>query len=207
MHVRRRQSGVTADHPRPLMPCADPLWLVEAPLRLAQLTGVDVNLIPESRVSVIAVPLGEDDWPERGLRRWVGTRPEAMWHPLLWLPARLAMPLVALTPDGDIFEEPLEQWQTRVAVELVDSQLLTADGWVDVLALAGLDVDDPADVRRVGDWLAGGADEVLDAVDLEPVLRQDQPTTQSTTQPTGRTAGRNGLVRWHDRRTGQVLWR
>jgi hypothetical protein len=155
------------------MPCSDPLWLVEAPLALSRLTGIDVNLIPQSPVSIFAVPLAEDDWAERGLRRWEGTRPEAMWHPLMWLPRRLAMPLVAVGADGDVTEEPLEQWQARVAFEITDSQLYTDDGWVDVLALAGLDADDAADLDRVRSWLAGAPDDSLDALDLEPFFTDD----------------------------------
>lgn len=173
MHVRRRQSWATDDRPQPLMPCSDPLWLVEAPLSLSRLTGIDQSLIPESRVSVFAVPLGEDDWPERGLRRWEGVRTEAMWHPLLWLPSRLAAPLVTLDPSGEAVEEPLDQWQARVAFEVVDSQLYTADGWVDVLAIVGIDVDDPAGALRVRRWLDGSDDPELDAVDLEPFFTDD----------------------------------
>lgn len=177
--MARRHCWVEEDRVQPLMPCSDPLWLVEAPLALARLTGIDASLIPESEVSVFCVPLAEDDWPERGLRRWEGTRADALWHPLLWLPARLAAPMVSVGPDGVAVEEPLERWQARVAFEITSSGLYTGDGWVDVYALLGLSVENPVDVARVAAWLAGGSDEQLDRFSLEPFFADDQHDADS----------------------------
>ncbi|GAA3634683.1 hypothetical protein [Microlunatus ginsengisoli] len=185
MRVARRHCWPEEDRPAQLMPCADPLWLVEAPLALARFTGIDVNAVPVAEVSVFAVPVAEDDWVERGLRRWEGTRAEAMWHPLLWLPERLAAPVVAVTGDGAAVEEPAELWQARVAFEVVDSGLYTADGWVDVYALLGLDVDCPADVARVRAWLDGTADPLLDGFDLESFVADDVDEHDGPDRPSG----------------------
>ena len=179
MQVARRHCWADEDRPRPLMPCSDPLWLVEAPLALAQLTGIDVNSIPECEVSVFCLPLAEDDWAERGLRRWAGTRADAMWHPLLWLPARLAAPMVAVTPDGVAVEEPLERWQARVAFEIINSGLYTDDGWVDVYALLGMALENPTDVARVEAWLDGRPDETLTG----SAWRRSSPPTSTTPTP------------------------
>jgi hypothetical protein len=192
MQVARRHCWAEEDRPEPLMPCADPLWLVEAPLALARLTGIDVNLIPEAEVSVFCVPIAEDDWAERGLRRWEGTRADALWHPLLWLPRRLAAPMVAVTRDGAAVEEPLERWQARVAVEIIDSGLYTDDGWVDVYALLGLSLEHRDDVARVEAWLAGQPDPLLDGFSLEPFLADDQRTADIRAGRVDQVAGPDG---------------
>ena len=186
MQVARRHCWAEEDRPRPLMPCSDPLWLVEAPLALAQLTGIDVNSIPECEVSVFCLPLAEDDWDERGLRRWAGTRADAMWHPLLWLPARLAAPMVAVTPEGAAVEEPVERWQARVAFEITNSGLYTDDGWVDVYALLGMALENPTDVARVEAWLDGRPDETLDRFSLETFFAADQHDADARFAASGR---------------------
>ncbi|MFF2623631.1 hypothetical protein [Oerskovia jenensis] len=68
-----------------------------------------------------------------GHRRWPGLRPAAMWHPLLWLPARLRSPITLRDPmTGETWGETYDEWATRVALEMTESGPVSIDGerWV-----------------------------------------------------------------------------
>ncbi len=68
-----------------------------------------------------------------GHRRWPGLRPAAMWHPLLWLPARLRSPITLRDPlTGETWGETYDEWATRVALEMTESGPVVIDGeqWV-----------------------------------------------------------------------------
>ena len=68
--------------------------------------------------------------------------------------------------------EPDSVWAIRVGLELVASGLYNPDdgSWLDVLALHGIDIDDPVDFARVEQWLRGVPDVVLDAIDLTSMV-------------------------------------
>lgn len=137
-------------------------------------TGIDEAHTFSTPALCIPLPLYEANWPERGLRRWAGTRASAMWHPLMWLPRSLSHrgTIRTVEEDGTTIEtvEPLDVWALRVALELFVSGMydITTGGWVDILATVDLDIDDPADEARVQRWLEGFPDPVLDDVDLSP---------------------------------------
>lgn len=139
-----------------------------------EFTGVAA--VPDAVVSdpVVAIPLPvyEADWPERGLRRWPGTRPEAMWHPLMWLPRRLSGRYeLAGTQNPPAELESDQLWAVRVCLELTASGLYDPDhGWVDILDTAGLDIDNATDLLRVRRWLDGADDDLLDSIDLSGYL-------------------------------------
>ncbi|MFJ1511751.1 hypothetical protein [Cellulosimicrobium funkei] len=68
-----------------------------------------------------------------GRRRWATVRPEAMWHPLLWLPERLSTPRVLRDPvTGETWGETYDEWALRVVLELTEASPVTLDGqeWV-----------------------------------------------------------------------------
>ncbi|HAN23022.1 MAG: hypothetical protein CMH36_08780 [Microbacterium sp.] len=144
---------------------------------------VDESGLPPERVlalPLISVPLpvatvGEDGRPNR----WSGANPAFMWHPLMWLPAHIALRyryrVIDDAQGGTDIDYEIESdslWATRVALELVHSGLYNPeDGtWLDVLAYAGLDIENPVDQARVELWLNGSHDDTLDAIDLEPLV-------------------------------------
>jgi hypothetical protein len=119
----------------------------------------------------IPLPMYPREWPA-GRRRWAGTPPTAMWHPLMWLPDRLASRAVLETDPGT--GEPTEVenralWSVRVMLELTFAGFydINTGAWVDVLSLFGIgDVADPSIADRVARWLDGDQDPELDAIDL-----------------------------------------
>lgn len=138
-------------------------------------TGLDNTDVVLSPVVTTPIPFYPRDYPGTR-RRWAGVRPEAMWHPLLWLPPRLHSRVRITSDDGASVVESDELWSLRVALEMLASGLVdeSQDTWVDVLALYDLDIDDPEVAARVSAWLEGGPDDVLDAIDLDGQLRVDQ---------------------------------
>lgn len=91
-----------------------------------------------------------------------------LWHPLFWLPPRLACRYRFATPDGGVFIESDEEWAVRIALEVSQSGLYDEESgtWLDVLSMVGLDAMDPVDIARVEAWQAGAPDPLLDGIDL-----------------------------------------
>jgi len=144
----------------------------------ARRTGIPLDAFLADPICTIPLPVYPPQW-EGSRRRWVGVKPEAMWHPLLWLPDALAARnIIDLDAgDGDVTTgpEPDGLWAARVAAELMDSGLYEPETghWLDVLALVGLDSTD-ADVQvRVAQWLDGADDPLLDQIDLSGYLNDD----------------------------------
>ena len=110
-----------------------------------------------------------------GKRRWANTNPAFMWHPFMWLPARLSQRELWINDDGNENVEPESSWITRVSLEMVASGLYDSETgtWVDVMQLAGIDLTDPDQIQRIQYWLDGGADEELDQIDLSAFLIDD----------------------------------
>ncbi len=121
---------------------------------------------------------------DEGERRWPGTNPALMWHPLMWLPPHLAEPYL-LIEESDSFAEPVErlestdEWAIRVAIELTASGMYDPDtaGWVDVLALHDIDIEEPGQLDRIQDWLDGKDDRGLDKITLEPYVASTEDQT------------------------------
>jgi len=129
---------------------------------------------------LVSVPLPDYAQIEAGRRRWAGTSPSFMWHPLMWLPERVAMPCVLAETgeDGQVRErlESADEHAVRIAFEVPEAGLYdpVQGGWVDVLALHGLNLDTPGAAGRVQDWLDGGADPVLDGIDMSSAFDAPQ---------------------------------
>lgn len=123
-------------------------------------TGVPHENLVSSTLVAVPIPVP----PHGGFGespRWDGVRPEMMWHPLMWLPAH-----VTARAEFDGRRETSDEFAVRVAIQLLESNLYdhVSGTWLDILAVGGLDVDDPADVERVRLWLAGGGDSLLDSL-------------------------------------------
>jgi hypothetical protein len=140
-------------------------------------TGIGAEWVTPQPLCCVPLPVYPAGWPA-GRRRWPGLRPAMMWHPLLWLPERLATRYTLLDKTGGRSAEPDDVWALRVCLEVQASGLYDADtgSWLDVLSLAGLDGDDPDTATRVAAWLNGRPDPVLDGLDLtEHVDRPSDP--------------------------------
>lgn len=130
--------------------------------------------------AVYASPLFAHPVPMRpaGDSSWRGASTGMLWHPLLWLPEALARPGVFPEgKDGQEIDEDIAEWAFRVMLEITQAGLYDpATGeWTDVLARAGIDLDDSAGVARVRAWQNGAADTVLDAFSIAPFLNQELP--------------------------------
>lgn len=87
-------------------------------------TQEDTLLTPMS-----TVPLPVPSAIPAGRRRWDGTRPEAMWHPLLWLTPRMTTPRRLVDTDTGIeWNETYPEWAVRTILELVESAPVTYEG-------------------------------------------------------------------------------
>ena len=140
-------------------------------------TGIGAEWLTPQPLCCVPLPVYPAGWPA-GRRRWPGLRPAMMWHPLLWLPERLATRYTLLDDTGGRSTEPDDVWALRVCLDVQASGLYDADtgSWLDVLSLAGLDGDDPDTATRVAAWLDGRPDPVLDGLDLtEHVDRPGDP--------------------------------
>ena len=146
------------------------LEVVERYSTFASESGLDGQYISSSPLLAIPVPIASKSAGPRG---WSpDANPSLFWHPLFWLPPRVALRYRLEGDDGEPDIETESEWLVRVALEVTLSELYSpADGtWVDVLSLYGLDIEDPAVQARVSAWLTGVADEVLDTIDLTPLL-------------------------------------
>lgn len=134
-------------------------------------TGLDSSRTVVGGMCSVPLPVYTATAP--GRRQFSEVRPEMMWHPLFWLPARLAYRYDGLPiGEGGAPEfEPVDLWSIRVGLELSVSGLYDPEeGWIDILSTVGLDVEDPADVARVAAWQAGAPDELLDNISLDSYL-------------------------------------
>lgn len=139
--------------------------------------GLPPEKILSTAVSSVPLPVRQGDQLDH---RWPEVSPEAMWHPLLWLPHQLAGRYNA-TVDGENFRETDTLWAIRVALELTASGLydIETGGWADVLASVGIDIDEESDLERVAAWQAGDADAGLDSIDLTEVFTPEPGVSQT----------------------------
>lgn len=185
---------------QPLVLARDPLELGHRLLSFTGLTGVAPEDILVSRL--VSIPLPDPDvdvedtnsLPPGPMARRAAlsaraakasggvpaetVNPESLWHPLLWLPPRLASRFCWDEPDGTTSVETEEGWALRVALELTLASLydVPSGTWLDVMAYVGIDLDSQAGLDRVRAWLSGGEDETLDNLDLTPDIEvEDDP--------------------------------
>ncbi len=183
-HEPKRRPYLT-ETGEPLLVQRDPYVFMDRFSEWLKTTGLGPDHILTS--TLIAVPLPA--YPENGdfgdradgtpRRRWEGMRAEMMWHPLFWLPPRSAyrytvIPDETAQPEEGVLEDD-DAWAVRIAMELSGSLLYHEETgtWMDVLSTVGLDIDSPADVTRVQEWLDGADDELIDGIDLSPLI--DRP--------------------------------
>ena len=158
------------------------LLLCESARDLSQRFGdwADVSGVADTDIisnQLSAVPLPDYRTIPEGKRRWDGVRPEIMWHPLMWLPERLTQRRKIVNEEtGRILVEPEEVWTIRVCLELSASGLYDSStgSWLDVLSATGIDIATEEGRNRVGEWLKGFPDEVLDDIDLDGVLVNEE---------------------------------
>lgn len=131
-------------------------------------TGIPVEMNVSSPLVAVPVPIYPQQW-EQGQRRWPAAVAEAMWHPLMWLPPKLAGRYII---DADT--EPDDVWAVRVAYELSAAGIYDPDtgSWLDMLSTVDVNIDTPADVERVSRWLSGAKDADLDGLNLDALLAQ-----------------------------------
>lgn len=138
-------------------------------------TGVPIESLSTSLLCTVPIPAYPARF-ERG-RRWPGVRPEAMWHPLLWLPPRLSS-RYRVSVDPVVLESD-DLWSVRVALEMMASGLYdqASGAWVDILDLVGVDIDTDTGCDRVAYWLDGAPDSELDSLDgqVEAMLDLSEP--------------------------------
>ena len=140
---------------------------------LADFAGIDDSFLLTSPMCAVPLPL-YGDIPE-GQRRWTGTRPEAMWHPLMWLPERLALRYRLGMVGDEVWDETDPVWAILSGLELTASGLYdqASCGWLDILAAVNLDIIDPPETRRAHRSLGVPGDEILDDIDLSNYLDLD----------------------------------
>lgn len=173
MEIRRRPDGLLEPGDS-LLFCrrvTDPGHRLRA---FSEATGLGYDRIVST--PLCAVPLPRYNGPVRPFnQRWAVVRPEAMWHPLLWLPNRLNQRFrMRDAPGGPAIDEGDDLWSIRMVLELDASALYDQDSgtWLDVLSTVGLDSEDDLDQARVRDWMSGLPDPLLDSIDLTGYLAQ-----------------------------------
>ncbi|ACL42387.1 hypothetical protein Achl_4436 (plasmid) [Pseudarthrobacter chlorophenolicus A6] len=134
-------------------------------------TGLTPNRFTADPICSVPLPIYTQVAP--GTRQFSSVRPELMWHPLFWLPPRLAGRYnLPSGPGGALEVESTTMWSIRVALELTASGLYSIeDGWIDILATVGIDVENDVDLARIEEWQAGGVDDLLDSIDLDLYLK------------------------------------
>lgn len=172
MSTIRRQI-LTNEH-ESLLLCMSAFDLGERFGQFADMSGVPDDAILSS--ALCAVPIPDYRKIETGRRRWAGTNPVFMWHPLMWLPERLAQRRQVTAANGRVLDEIDQVYVIRVAVELAAAGLYDTETgtWADVLSVVDLDIADPAVQQRVAAWLEGAPDPDLDSIDLSLALEDGE---------------------------------
>lgn len=127
---------------------------------------------PSVMTSLLSIPVPlylNTDTP----RTFSGVPARMLWHPLFWLPRRIAERVQIQGEDGLRVESDIE-WAYRVCLEMTATGMYDPDdeSWLDVMSLADIDVDDEIDIARIESWQGGEPDEDIDALvgELEALL-------------------------------------
>ncbi|MGN7187543.1 hypothetical protein [Microbacterium enclense] len=163
-------AGTAPDATESLLVAASIRDTVERSEGFAAATG----LVPHERfftdpIVTVPVPITVED--DETFRNPLWRVPSLLWHPLAWLPYDQATRAWVQVADGEWVQETEREWAVRLAWELTATGLYDpVRGWVDVLALHGIDITSPEGQARISDWVAEGqsGDEVLDTVDITP---------------------------------------
>lgn len=152
---------------------ADPVGYFERERWFQEMTALPADRIVMSALCAVPLPVAERD--DLGLlARWPSTmNPELLWLPLFWLPEMLLTRyLVQTGVPGEERIETDDEWALRVASEVSAAGLYDPEtgSWLDVLAANGIDIEAPDTVLRLGAWLEGEPDPVLDNIDLSPLF-------------------------------------
>jgi hypothetical protein len=152
---------------------ADPVTFFERERWFQEVTGLAGDRIVSSPLCAVPLPLAVRD--DLGLlQRWPSEmNSELLWLPIFWLPEMVLTRF--LIDNGIPGEERIEtddEWALRVASELGAAGLYDPEtgSWMDVLAAHGIDIEAPDTVLRLGAWLEGESDPVLDNIDLSPLF-------------------------------------
>ncbi|NDL60231.1 hypothetical protein [Phytoactinopolyspora mesophila] len=161
--MQTRRKPYLLEKGEPLLIATDPIM---AAIRFGDVvadTGIDETSLLSSPLCAVALPKYPASWGQ-DMRRWEGTDARMMWHPLLWLPHRVAARYV--DSEGEMEDD--HAWAARVSLELTQAGFYEdASGtWLDVLSLIGIDIDTDEGSQRVEAWLEGAADSALDSLDL-----------------------------------------
>lgn len=136
-------------------------------------SGLDAEAVLFNPLCGIPIPLYARGAGGK-LTRFADARASFLYHPVMWLPERTALRYQirdAAEESGSRIETD-DEWAIRVAMELTGSGLYdpVSGTWVDVLALHGVDIDNPVDEARVEAWQRGAADPILDSIDLGELI-------------------------------------
>ena len=169
----RRRTFLT-EPGEPLILARSALDIVDRYSQFTAMTGLDQQYIAASPLVSIPLPMlsrqaGPRGWP-------VDINPGALWHPLFWLPERVAMRYRFDDEAGDEAIESEGEWAVRVAIETTLSDLYDPGDatWLDVLSMVELDSEDFAVQERIVSWLAGDDDAALDSIDLTEMLEHQE---------------------------------
>lgn len=154
-----------AEPGEPLVAPVDPVTRAGRLADFGDHAGIAPGLLALSPIGAVPVPITRG-----GPRALPGLDPAMAWHPLMWLPDRLTTRVVVTEPARPPRLEPDHDWVVRVLFDLTLSGVYDDDGWVDMLALAGLDADRPDHLDRVAAWLDGNPDPNLDGFDSGAVF-------------------------------------
>jgi len=130
-------------------------------------SGLPAGRLLTSPLCAVPLPLADEGLPSVR-ERWSGIDPAGLAVPVLWLPGRLTERRWRPDDDGrGVVVENNDAWAVRLVYEMQTAGLYDqATGtWHDPLAAAGVDIDTPDGVGRVGAWLAGGTDPALDGIE------------------------------------------
>lgn len=163
----------TPNEPLVLFRGADPVAFFERERWFQEVTGLSSERIVSSPLCAVPLPVARRD--DLGLlERWpAAMNPELLWLPLFWLPEMVLTRYLIENPEtGEERIETDDEWALRVASELGAAGLYDPEtgAWLDVLSAYGIDIEAPDTVLRLGAWLEGEADPVLDSIDLSPLF-------------------------------------
>ena len=157
----------------PLIIAEDPIGRMYDFTVFADDTGLPTENISASTLCAVPLPIVTADM--NPARPYAHVNPAMMWHPLFWLPSRLIERDVYLNDDGEERIEDDKMWSLRLSLELIAGMVYSPElGWLNMMELIGIDVNDPADVERIRRWQNGAEDDALDSINLDELMRDQQ---------------------------------
>ncbi|MGP5048038.1 hypothetical protein [Glutamicibacter ardleyensis] len=154
----------------------DPIGRLHALSQFAEDTGLPFENITMDSVCAVPLPMVTEDMdPDRP---YAHVNPEMLWHPMFWLPTRLIERQAYEDDNGTTYIEDTRLWSLRVSLEMLSGLIYDHEtGWLNMMELVGLDVRNPADLRRIRNWQNGAEDESLDSINLDELMQDDNDPT------------------------------